>query len=130
MQNAVMENTHAVAELKAADGSLRIVDLQAFAGKRLVRMPWVLRLLLENVLRCAQHDEKAPPANALLAWLENGSSDVEIPFQPGRVLMHDTTSTPALVDIAAMRDELAEAGVVPAGRETAVAVGGAGGHPP
>ena len=109
-----MENTHAVAELNAAAGSLRIVDLQAFAGKRLVRMPWVLRLLLENVLRCAQHDEKDAAANALLAWLENGSSDVEIPFQPGRVLMHDTTSTPALVDIAAMRDELAEAGVDPA----------------
>ena len=108
-----MENTHAVSELKAAEGSLRIVDLHACAGKRLARLPWVLRLLLENVLRCAQGEEKDAAAAALLAWLERGTSEVEIAFQPGRVLMHDTTSTPALVDIAAMRDALAEAGVDP-----------------
>jgi aconitate hydratase len=114
MQNRVMENTHAVSELKAAEGpSLRIVDLHAFAGERLASLPWVLRLLLENVLRCAEGGERDRAAVALLAWLERGTSEVEIPFQPGRVLMHDTTSTPALVDIAAMRDELAEAGVDP-----------------
>ena len=47
---------------------------------------------------------------AVLAWLATGSSEAEIAFQPARLLMHDTTSTPALVDIAAMRDALAEAG--------------------
>ncbi|MET0962585.1 MAG: aconitate hydratase AcnA, partial [Noviherbaspirillum sp.] len=45
---------------------------------------------------------------------ESGTSEWEIAFQPGRVLMHDTTSTPALVDIAAMRDALSEAGWDPA----------------
>ncbi|HEX2545927.1 MAG TPA: aconitate hydratase AcnA [Ramlibacter sp.] len=77
-------------------------------------MPWVHRLLLENVLRCAPPEEGLAAAKALLDWLDHGTSEVEIPFQPARVLMHDTTSTPALVDIAAMRDELAEAGVDPA----------------
>jgi aconitate hydratase len=48
-----------------------------------------------------------------LDWLDTGSSEAEIAFQPSRVLMHDTTSTPALVDIAAMRNALAEAGVDP-----------------
>ncbi len=47
---------------------------------------------------------------AIFDWLEQGSSEAEIAFQPSRVLMHDTTSTPALVDVAAMRDEIAEAG--------------------
>ena len=113
MQNAVVENTYAAAGLTAAGRQLRFVDLQAYAGDRLAQLPWVLRLLLENVLRCAHGAEQKAAGEALLAWLHSGSSEVEIPFQPGRVLMHDTTSTPALVDIAAMRDELAEAGVDP-----------------
>ena len=40
----------------------------------------------------------------------DGPSDAEIPFLPGRVLMHDTTCGPALVDIAGLRATLAEAG--------------------
>nr|WP_255440754.1 aconitate hydratase AcnA [Caenimonas sedimenti] len=93
--------------------TFRSIDLPQFAGARLVAMPWVHRLLLENVLRCAAASETPGAARALLDWLQTGSSELEIPFQPSRVLMHDTTSTPALVDIAAMRDELAEAGVDP-----------------
>ncbi|KAG0955598.1 hypothetical protein G6F31_012844 [Rhizopus arrhizus] len=61
-----------------------------------------------------QGDERDAAVNALFGWLAHGTSEAEIAFQPGRVLMHDTTSTPALVDIAAMRDALAEAGVDPA----------------
>src|SRR5574337_2198082 len=74
----------------------------------------VLRLLLENVLRNMGGQERADAVQALLGWLEHASSAAEIAYQPGRVLMHDTTSTPALVDIAAMRNALAEAGVDPA----------------
>ena len=58
--------------------------------------------------------ERAATVAALFDWLRDGASEAEIAFQPGRVLMHDTTSTPALVDIAAMRDALAEAGADPA----------------
>lgn len=111
-----MENTHAAraGSLDVGGRSWRRVDLPGYAGERLARLPWVHRLLLENVLRCAAGAEGERAAQALLAWLETGTSEVEIPFQPGRVLMHDTTSTPALVDIAAMRDALAEVGVAPA----------------
>ncbi len=49
-------------------------------------------------------------AAAILASLGTGWSGEEIPFLPGRVLMHDTTCGPALVDIAGMRSALAEAG--------------------
>ncbi|MEF7617001.1 aconitate hydratase AcnA [Aquincola sp. MAHUQ-54] len=91
----------------------RIVDLPALFGERLARLPVVLRLLLENVVRCMRGDERDAAVAALFGWLDSGTSEAEIEFQPGRVLMHDTTSTPALVDIAAMRDALAEHGVDP-----------------
>jgi aconitate hydratase len=92
----------------------RLVDLPALAGKRLAQLPHVLRLLLENVVRCMRGPERDAAVAAVFAWLDHGRSEQEVAFQPGRVLMHDTTSTPALVDIAGMRDALAEAGVDPA----------------
>ncbi len=103
----------ASAEATLAGRSGRLVDLPALAGPALARLPMVLRLLLENVVRCMRGAERSDAVAALLAWLGHGTSEAEIEFQPGRVLMHDTTSTPALVDIAAMRDALAEAGVDP-----------------
>lgn len=90
-----------------------IIDLPAEAGDRLGRMPYIHRILLENVLRTAG-DDAGRAREAIIAWLQTGRSDVEIPFLPNRVLMHDTTCGPALVDIAGMRSALAEAGGDPA----------------
>lgn len=95
------------------DGLVSVVDLSRLLGTQLQRLPVVLRLLLENVLRHTEGDEQAAAVKAILDWLDTGTSEAEIPYQPGRVLMHDTTSTPALVDIAAMRDALSEAGIDP-----------------
>ncbi|TFY97698.1 aconitate hydratase AcnA [Ramlibacter humi] len=95
--------------LRAGDRELRIADLRAVEGD-VAHLPVVLRLLLENVLRHQQGAERDASMAALLAWADHGASEAEVAFQPGRVLMHDTTSTPALVDIAAMRDAVAEAG--------------------
>ncbi|RJG15212.1 aconitate hydratase AcnA [Massilia cavernae] len=92
----------------------QLVDLPALFGERLYRLPVVLRILLENTIRNREGAERDHAVAALFGWLEHGSSEAEIAFQPGRVLMHDTTATPALVDIAAMRDALAEAGADPA----------------
>jgi aconitate hydratase len=89
----------------------QLADLAGFAGEKLHRLPWVLRILLENALRHDQGDHTA--AHSILAWLETGTSSAEIPFYPGRLLMHDTTCVPALVDIAALRSELSEAGQDP-----------------
>ena len=110
-----MENTDAfaTARLVFEDESCRLADLPALFGESLPRLPTVLRLLLENVVRNMRGAERDAAVAALFAWLDHGTSEAEIAFQPGRVLMHDTTSTPALVDIAAMRDALAEAGVDP-----------------
>ncbi|WAJ31004.1 aconitate hydratase AcnA [Antarcticirhabdus aurantiaca] len=93
--------------------TFRVVDLPAVADGRLERLPHILRILLENVVRTGGDD--APTAiAAILAWLDTGRSEAEIPFLPVRVLMHDTTCGPALVDIAGMRASLAEMGGDPA----------------
>jgi aconitate hydratase len=91
-----------------------MVDLPGTFGAELTRLPVVLRLLLENLVRSTDGSERQAGIEAICGWLARGSSEAEIAFQPGRVLMHDTTSTPALVDIAGMRNALDEAGWDPA----------------
>ena len=109
-----MENTEIpVLALRANGIAYQATDLHGIAGTQLAQMPVVLRLLLENAARNMAGSERAAAIAALLAWTQTGSSEAEIAYQPGRVLMHDTTSTPALVDLAAMRSTLAEAGVDP-----------------
>src|SRR5690349_6286607 len=103
-------------------GAYRAIDLRAAMGEALTRMPYVHRILLENVLRQDDPDVAAAGRDALLAWLETGRSEAEIPFSPTRILMHDTTCGPALTDIAAMRDALAEAGGDPEQLNPAVPV--------
>ncbi|XVX20361.1 aconitate hydratase AcnA [Actinomycetota bacterium] len=88
----------------------RFVDLATALGGDPGRLPVVLRLLAENVARTQTGAVREAALAGLAAWADEGRSDVEIPVVPGRLLMHDTTSTPALVDIAAMRDALAERG--------------------
>lgn len=89
--------------------SYRVSDLRAAVGEDLQRLPWVLRILLENIVRRGG-DEAPSGIAAIREWLATGTSEKEIAFLPGRVLMHDTTCVPALVDIAAMRSAVAESG--------------------
>ncbi len=100
-------------KLQSGDREYTFVDLKREAGERLERLPHIHRILLENVLRTAGEDA-GRAGQAILNWLDEAYSEVEIPFLPNRVLMHDTTCGPALVDIAGMRSALAEAGCDPA----------------
>jgi len=76
------------------------------------RLPVSLKVLLENLLR---HEDgttvKADDFKAMVAWLEQRKSDKEIEYRPARVLMQDFTGVPAVVDLAAMRDAVAKAGL-------------------
>ena len=82
-----------------------IADLPGRFGADLQKLPYVLRIIAENVMREPKAQEERDQAlSDLQTWLVRGTSEAEIAFQPGRVLMHDTTCAPALVDIAAMRD--------------------------
>ncbi|MEC9199491.1 MAG: aconitate hydratase AcnA [Pseudomonadota bacterium] len=92
--------------LNAADW--RYVDLPAVLGEHLARLPHVLRLLAENHLR--ETGDPAPLLAALEARAKGKRDGFEFTFRPNRLLMHDTACTPALADIAGLRDALAEAG--------------------
>ncbi|WP_321821359.1 MULTISPECIES: aconitate hydratase AcnA [unclassified Burkholderia] len=111
-----MENTNSPSQagLTVDGATYRFVDLPGQFGAALRALPVVLRLLLENVIRNTDGDERRQAVDAIVGWTRRATSEAEIAFQPNRVLMHDTTSTPALVDIAGMRDALAEAGADPA----------------
>ncbi|HEY8613733.1 MAG TPA: aconitate hydratase AcnA [Roseomonas sp.] len=108
--------------LNGSFGTRRAVDLRAVAGGVLSGMPWCHRVLLENLLRQEEPEVRAAGTEALLGWPMTGRSEAEIPFSPLRILMHDTTCGPALTDIAAMRDALAEAGGDPTRLNPAVPV--------
>jgi len=94
-------------KLVVGDRSYEIHRLDALQGSYdVARLPYTLRILLENVLRnggdadveaVARWDAKAEPAN-------------EISFSPSRVLMQDLTGVPAVVDLAAMRDAMSALG--------------------
>ncbi|MGC6392348.1 MAG: aconitate hydratase AcnA [Alphaproteobacteria bacterium] len=88
-----------------------ITDLKALLGEKLTRLPYVLRLLCENHLR--QNGSVELLNNAIDAWLLRQEVDFAFTFYPNRLLMHDTTCTPALVDIAALRDVVAGMGLDP-----------------
>ena len=77
------------------------------AGVNLARLPFSLRILLENLLRC--EDGKTVTADDirfLAAWDPKAEPSREIAYMPARVLMQDFTGVPAIVDLAAMRDAM------------------------
>ncbi|WP_395406926.1 aconitate hydratase AcnA [Pseudoduganella sp. UC29_106] len=117
-----MKTTFETTTIAVSGNHYQVVDLPSSGGERLWCLPYVLRILLENTIRNARGAEREAAVTAIFGWLERGTSEAEIAFQPGRVLMHDTTATPALVDIAAMRDALAEAGADPARLKPALPV--------
>ena len=72
-------------------------------------LPVVLKLLVENLLRSG-HDPQRTVVDALANWDPSTDVPIELMFEPGRVLMHDTTGVPALVDLATLRDAMARSG--------------------
>lgn len=88
------------------DNAFTIVDLRKMLDhEQLARLPYSIRILLENVARCS------PQAlSSVLARAIGQGPDCEVPFQPNRLMFHDTTCLPALADFAGMRDVVAELG--------------------
>jgi aconitate hydratase len=74
------------------------------------RLPYTLRVLLEGVLRTGGEAE----SDAVASWDPAAEPSREISFAPSRVLLQDFTGVPAVVDLAAMRDAIAELGGDPA----------------
>jgi len=79
--------------------------------KGISRLPYSLKILLENLLRYENGvSVTASDIRAVAAWLDKRSSEREIAFRPARVLMQDLTGVPAVVDLAAMRDAMKNLG--------------------
>ncbi len=76
-----------------------------------VPLPVTVRILLENLLRHAGHGiVDAADVETLAAWRPGEAAEAEIPFMPSRVIMQDLTGVPAVVDLAVMRDAMADLG--------------------
>ncbi|MHB1414857.1 MAG: aconitate hydratase AcnA, partial [Chloroflexota bacterium] len=88
--------------------------LDALAGRsgvNLDRMPYTIKVLLENVLRNVNgRDVTEEDVLALAQWGGAGAKQGEVPFLPARVLLQDFTGVPAVVDLAAMRSAMARLG--------------------
>src|SRR5438093_8171253 len=109
-----MKNTFAtLSTLKVGDRAYRIHRLDALEkrGYRISRLPYALRILLENLLR---HEDgfavTAEQIEALARWEPKTQPSREIAFTPARVLLQDFTGVPAVVDLAAMRSAMKRMG--------------------
>ncbi len=103
----------AIGVLRVGGREYRIARLAALEnrGKAIARLPYALRVLLENLLR--REDGKvvtAADVEALAGWDPRAAPAREIAFMPGRVLLQDFTGVPAVVDLAAMRDAMRQMG--------------------
>jgi aconitate hydratase len=104
------------AELSVADRHLAYYRLDRVAtATDLGRLPMTVKVLLENVLRNAGRGVvTGQEVEALAGWRPGHAAEAEVPFLPARVLLQDFTGVPAVVDLAAMRDAMADLGGDPA----------------
>jgi aconitate hydratase A / 2-methylisocitrate dehydratase len=100
------------ATLKVGDRDLQIFRLDALQSKYdVARLPFSLKVLLENLLRTEGNGSvEAADVEKLARWDAKAEPSEEIAFTPARVVMQDFTGVPAVVDLAAMRDAMADLG--------------------
>jgi aconitate hydratase len=96
----------------AVDGqSYEIFSLPAIKGHDLGRLPFSLKILLENLLRFEDGvNVTRADIEALLNWNAKAAPSHEIAFTPARVIMQDFTGVPVVVDLAAMREAMTRLG--------------------
>jgi len=95
--------------LEAAGQSYEIFDLSKLEGSE--TLPFSLKVLLENLLRTEDGANiTAEQIKALAQWDPSAEPDTEIQFTPARVIMQDFTGVPCIVDLATMREAIAELG--------------------
>src|SRR3954453_12219545 len=98
--------------LSVGGASYDIVRLDALQSRfDVARLPYTLRVLLENVLRQeANGTIRADEVEAVAGWVASAEPSNEISFAPARVLLQDFTGVPAVVDLAAMREAMSALG--------------------
>ncbi|HET9071670.1 MAG TPA: aconitate hydratase AcnA [Acidimicrobiales bacterium] len=116
MASSSRDSFGARAELEVGGRRLGYYRLGALQERfDVARLPYSLKVLLENLLR---HEDdvtvRAADIERLASWDPAAEPSTEIAFAPARILMQDFTGVPAVVDLAAMRDAMAALGGDPA----------------
>ncbi|MDO5496009.1 MAG: aconitate hydratase, partial [bacterium] len=104
-----MDSFNSAADLKVGEATYRINRLDAVPG--LESLPFSLKVLAENLLRTEDGaNVTADHIRALAEWDPEAVSETEIQFTPARVVMQDFTGVPCVVDLATMREAMADLG--------------------
>ncbi|HEY3786765.1 MAG TPA: aconitate hydratase AcnA [Steroidobacteraceae bacterium] len=97
--------------LKTGNRSYEIWSLAALPREKVARLPYSLKILLENLLRFEDGvNVTRADIQALLEWQPTAPPSHEIAFTPARVILQDFTGVPCVVDLAAMRDAIVRLG--------------------
>ncbi len=97
--------------LAVGDNEFEIFRLDAVTEGHVKRLPYSLKILLENLLRHEDgRDVTRDDILALANWDAKAAPSTEISFTPARVILQDFTGVPAVVDLAAMRDAVVKLG--------------------
>src|SRR5271168_4846918 len=110
-------NSFGAASLLNAGGSqfryYALESLEKAGVASISRIPYSIKILLENLLRCEDDRTVKPSDIEYVAKWRIGAPSQEINFRPARVLLQDFTGVPCVIDLAAMRDALRDMGSDP-----------------
>ncbi len=112
-QYPLIDPAQSRSELRVGDRTYAYFRLDAAGAVDLARLPYTVKVLLENALRhAAGGSGLVSPADvrALAAWDPAQPGEAELPFMPARVILQDFTGVPCVVDLAAIRDAVASMG--------------------
>lgn len=99
------------ATIRVGNDEYTIYPFDSLDKAKVQQLPYALKILLENLLRHrGQLHVQESDIDALVNWDAKATPDTEIAFVPSRVLLQDFTGVPAIVDLAAMRDAMADLG--------------------
>ena len=97
--------------LRSGDKHYDIWSLKALPADKVARLPYSLKILLENLLRFEDGvNVTNADVEAVLGWDAKAAPSYEISFTPARVIMQDFTGVPCVVDLAAMREAITKLG--------------------
>jgi aconitate hydratase len=111
--NSPLDPDAARDSLRVGERSYAYFRLDAAGAANLERLPYTVKVLLENAVRGAATQPdlvSTDDVRALAAWDPQQPAEAELPFMPARVILQDFTGVPCVVDLAAMRDAMAEMG--------------------
>jgi len=111
MEGRMTDSFKARTTLKVGAREYQILALGALKSRNVDRLPFSLKILLENLLRFEDGvNVTQSDIDALLNWDPKALPNHEIAFTPARVIMQDFTGVPCIVDLAAMREAIARLG--------------------